>query len=61
MLLFYAQILLFFSAAMTDMPAVKVFALYAAMAVFIDFSLQISCFVALLTLDARRQNVTPCN
>ena len=40
------------------MPAVKVFSLYAAMAVFIDFCLQISCFVGLLPLDARRQEVS---
>uniref|UniRef100_A0A1I8FNS3 SSD domain-containing protein n=1 Tax=Macrostomum lignano TaxID=282301 RepID=A0A1I8FNS3_9PLAT len=35
--------------------AVRVFALYAGMAVLIDFLLQISCFVALLTLDCKRQ------
>jgi len=39
------------------MPAVKVFSLYAAMAVLIDFLLQISCFVSILALDARRQEV----
>ena len=43
---------------MTDMPAVRVFSLYAAMAVLIDFLLQITCFVALLSLDARRQAVS---
>ncbi|OWF43470.1 Niemann-Pick C1 protein [Mizuhopecten yessoensis] len=45
----------FFLGALTDMPAVKVFSLYAGMAVFIDFLLQITCFVGLMTLDARRQ------
>jgi len=45
----------FFLGAITDMPAVKIFSLYAAMAVLIDFLLQISTFVALLTLDAKRQ------
>lgn len=42
---------------LTKMPAVRVFAMYACMAVFIDFLLQISCFVALMTLDAKRQLV----
>ncbi|KAH3710433.1 hypothetical protein DPMN_069915 [Dreissena polymorpha] len=45
----------FFLGAMTDMPAVREFALYAAMAVLFDFILQITCFVSLMTLDARRQ------
>ena len=40
------------------MPAVKVFSLYAGMAVFIDFLLQISVFVSLMTLDTRRQEVS---
>lgn len=39
------------------MPAVKVFSQYASLAVFIDFLLQISAFVALLALDAKRQKV----
>jgi Niemann-Pick C1 protein len=37
------------------MPAVKAFALYAGMALFIDFLLQITCFVSLLALDTARQ------
>ncbi|XP_041362124.1 NPC intracellular cholesterol transporter 1-like [Gigantopelta aegis] len=45
----------FFIGAMTDMPAVRIFTMYAAMAVLFDFLLQISCFVSLLTLDAKRQ------
>lgn len=40
------------------MPAVKAFALYAAMAVFVDFLFQISCFVSILTLDTKRQEVS---
>ena len=44
--------------ALTTMPAVKVFSLYAAMAVLVDFLLQISCFVSLMTLDAKRQDVS---
>ncbi|XP_069106918.1 NPC intracellular cholesterol transporter 1-like, partial [Argopecten irradians] len=45
----------FFLGALTDMPAVQVFSMYAGMAVFIDFLLQITCFVGLMTIDARRQ------
>ena len=40
------------------MPAVRIFSLYAAMAVLIDFALQISVFVSLLAMDASRQQVT---
>lgn len=39
------------------MPAVRTFSLFAGLAVFIDFLLQISCFVSLLGLDASRQQV----
>lgn len=42
------------------MPAVKSFALYAALAVFMDFILQMTAFVALLSLDARRQDANRC-
>uniref|UniRef100_UPI00398E8753 NPC1-like intracellular cholesterol transporter 1 n=1 Tax=Pristiophorus japonicus TaxID=55135 RepID=UPI00398E8753 len=45
----------FFLGALTKMPAVRTFALYAAMAVFFDFLLQMSAFVALMSLDARRE------
>ncbi|XP_048590646.1 NPC intracellular cholesterol transporter 1 isoform X2 [Nematostella vectensis] len=41
--------------AMSDMPAVKVFSLYASFAVAVDFILQITWFVALMSLDAKRQ------
>lgn len=40
------------------MPAVRTFSLFAGLAIFIDFLLQISCFVSLLGLDARRQEVS---
>ncbi|XP_070506187.1 NPC intracellular cholesterol transporter 1 homolog 1b-like [Chironomus tepperi] len=46
----------FFLGALTDMPAVKAFALYAGMALLIDFLLQITCFVSLMAMDAERQN-----
>lgn len=42
------------------MPAVKSFALNAALAVLMDFALQITAFVALLSLDARRQDNNRC-
>lgn len=45
----------FFLGALSDMPAVKAFALYAGMALIVDFILQISCFVSLLSLDTVRQ------
>ncbi|XP_071957637.1 NPC intracellular cholesterol transporter 1-like [Antedon mediterranea] len=45
----------FFLGALTEMPAVRTFALYAGLAVLIDFVLQVTAFVALLTLDCKRQ------
>lgn len=45
----------FFLGALTNMPAVKIFSMYAAMAVLFDFLLQITCFISLMALDARRQ------
>lgn len=45
----------FFLGGLSDMPAVKAFALYAGMALLIDFLLQITCFVSLLSLDSLRQ------
>lgn len=39
------------------MPAVHTFSLFAGMAVLIDFLLQITCFVSLLGLDIKRQEV----
>nr|CAH8861848.1 unnamed protein product [Trichobilharzia regenti] len=49
-----AESVAFFCGALTTMPAVRVFALYAAMAIVFNFLLQIFAFVALLTLDGRR-------
>lgn len=45
----------FFLGGLSDMPAVRAFALYAGMALLIDFLLQITCFVSLLSLDTIRQ------
>ncbi|EDW56327.1 GM23054 [Drosophila sechellia] len=38
----------------SDMPAVKTFAMYAAIAILLDFLLQITAFVALMAIDERR-------
>jgi Niemann-Pick C1 protein len=44
----------FFLGALTPMPAVRLFSLYAAMSVLIDFLLQITIFVTFITLDHKR-------
>jgi len=44
----------FFLGAMSDMPAVYSFCLYAGMALVLNFILQITCFVPILYADARR-------
>ena len=49
------ETLAFVLGALTPMPAVRIFSLYAALAVFIDFILQITCFVSLMTLDCKRE------
>ncbi|KAL4217752.1 NPC intracellular cholesterol transporter 1 [Mactra antiquata] len=51
----FSESVAFFLGGLSDMPAVREFALYAAMAVFFDFVLQVTCFVSLMTIDARRQ------
>lgn len=45
----------FFLGALTPMPAVRAFALFAGLALLFDFALQITCFVSLMALDARRE------
>ena len=45
------------SGALSNMPAVYSFSLYAGLALVIDFILQMTCFVALLMLDSRRMEV----
>lgn len=49
-----AESIAFFLGALTPMPAVRLFSLYAAMSVLIDFLLQITIFVSLITLDQKR-------
>nr|CAD7409445.1 unnamed protein product [Timema cristinae] len=46
------------SRALSDMPAVHTFALYATVALLLDFIFQITCFIALLALDDKRQAVS---
>ncbi|XP_075457835.1 NPC1-like intracellular cholesterol transporter 1 isoform X2 [Ascaphus truei] len=50
-----SESLCFFLGALTPMPAVRTFALNAALAILLDFLLQISMFVALVSLDTKRQ------
>ncbi|KAG8574528.1 hypothetical protein GDO81_009218 [Engystomops pustulosus] len=50
-----SESLCFFLGALTQMPAVRTFALNAALSILLDFILQISMFVALVSLDAKRQ------
>lgn len=40
--------------AISEMPAVKTFAMYAAIAILLDFLLQITAFVALMAIDEKR-------
>ncbi|XP_060875869.1 NPC intracellular cholesterol transporter 1 homolog 1b-like isoform X2 [Metopolophium dirhodum] len=49
-----AEITCFFIGSLSDMPVVRSFALYAAMALVFNFLLQMSCFIGLLALDAKR-------
>ncbi|XP_048019192.1 NPC intracellular cholesterol transporter 1 [Megalobrama amblycephala] len=51
----FSETVAFFLGALSSMPAVRTFSLFAGLAVFIDFLLQISCFVSLLGLDIQRQ------
>jgi Niemann-Pick C1 protein len=44
----------FFLGALTPMPAVRLFSLYAGMSVLIDFLLQITIFISFITLDHKR-------
>uniref|UniRef100_A0A8B9ES79 NPC1 like intracellular cholesterol transporter 1 n=1 Tax=Anser cygnoides TaxID=8845 RepID=A0A8B9ES79_ANSCY len=52
-----SEVICFLLGALSSMPAVRTFALTASVAIAFDFLLQMSGFVALLALDARRQEV----
>ena len=45
----------FLISALTPMPGVRAFSLYASLAIVLNFLMQITCFVVLLTLDAKRE------
>uniref|UniRef100_A0A0E0PCP2 SSD domain-containing protein n=1 Tax=Oryza rufipogon TaxID=4529 RepID=A0A0E0PCP2_ORYRU len=49
-----AEVLAFAVSAINPMPATRVFSMFAALAVLLDFLLQVSAFVALIVLDFRR-------
>ena len=42
---------------LVTMPAVSSFAIVASIAIFVDFILQVTCFVSCMALDARRTEV----
>jgi len=50
----WAEGVAFLLGILTQMPAVQSFALYACVAVLCDYMLQVTCFLSLLALDARR-------
>lgn len=45
----------FLISALTPMPGVRAFSLYASLAIILNFFLQITCFVVLLSIDAKRE------
>jgi Niemann-Pick C1 protein len=45
----------FLISALTPMPGVRAFSLYASLAIILNFIMQVTCFVVLLTLDAKRE------
>ncbi|XP_064228071.1 NPC1-like intracellular cholesterol transporter 1 isoform X1 [Aotus nancymaae] len=53
-----SEAIYFFLGALTPMPAVRTFALTSGLAVILDFLLQMSAFVALLSLDSKRQEAS---
>ncbi|XP_054853741.1 NPC1-like intracellular cholesterol transporter 1 isoform X2 [Eublepharis macularius] len=53
-----SEAICFLLGALSEMPAVHTFALNAALAVLFDFLLQITMFVALVSLDARRHKAS---
>eukprot|EP00004_Rigifila_ramosa_P004099 TRINITY_DN1451_c0_g1_i2.p1 TRINITY_DN1451_c0_g1~~TRINITY_DN1451_c0_g1_i2.p1 ORF type:complete len:1062 (-),score=261.65 TRINITY_DN1451_c0_g1_i2:615-3377(-) len=45
----------FLLGALTEMPAVQAFTLYAALSIAVGYILQITCFISLVALDAQRE------
>lgn len=52
-----SQVCCFGIGSIIDMPAVRTFALYATVAILYNFLLQITAFIALMTIDLQRYNV----
>ena len=50
-----SEVCCFVLGILSDMPAVQAFSIYAGVALLIDFLLQITCFISLLSLDERRR------
>ncbi|KAB7495176.1 Niemann-Pick C1 protein [Armadillidium nasatum] len=50
-----SEVVCFFLGALSDMPAVHSFSLFAGVALAIDFLLQITCLVAFIVIDAKRK------
>lgn len=42
---------------LSDMPAVRTFALYSTVAILLDFLFQITAFIALMSIDQKRYEV----
>lgn len=53
-----SEAICFFLGALTPMPAVRTFALTSGLAIIFDFLLQMTAFVALLSLDSKRQEAS---
>ncbi|EDL40576.1 NPC1-like intracellular cholesterol transporter 1 precursor [Mus musculus] len=53
-----SEAICFFLGALTSMPAVRTFALTSGLAIIFDFLLQMTAFVALLSLDSKRQEAS---
>ncbi|GAB1295788.1 NPC1-like intracellular cholesterol transporter 1 [Apodemus speciosus] len=53
-----SETICFFLGALTPMPAVRTFALTSGLAIIFDFLLQMTAFVALLSLDSKRQEAS---
>lgn len=48
---------MYIAGTLSEMPAVNTFALFATIALLIDFILQITAFIALLAIDEMRYEV----
>lgn len=57
----FAESVAFGFGALSTMPAVHTFAIYAAMAVAFNFILQVSLLLAVVTIDAKRQAANRCD